>query len=69
MMIILYEHLILMIKHNGFRRYSKTLQPLFNVVSRNTIKSDIMKIYEIKKAKTMALIEYNGSKISITTDM
>ena len=38
-------------------------------VSRNTIKSDIMELYEMEKAKVVSLIESNSSKAAITTDM
>lgn len=69
MMIILYEYPISMAEHNGFRMYSKALQLLLNVVSQNTIRSDIMKIYKIEKTKTKKLIEHNHSRIVITTDM
>lgn len=53
----------------GFRMYSKALQLLLNVVSQNTIRSDIIKIYKIEKTKTKKLIEHNHSRIVITTDM
>ncbi|CAL9094494.1 unnamed protein product [Musa textilis] len=44
-----------MVKHNGFRRYSKALRPLSIVVSQNTIR--------------MEFIEHSHSKIIITIDM
>ncbi|KAE8676405.1 hypothetical protein F3Y22_tig00111614pilonHSYRG00082 [Hibiscus syriacus] len=39
------------------------------VPSRNTLKNDILKIYDFEKEKTMRLLEKNRSKIAITTDM
>lgn len=45
------------------------LQPLFKVPTRNTIKSDIFKIFEVEKEKTMKLMDANKSRIAITTDM
>ncbi|KAL8472439.1 hypothetical protein ACS0TY_029594 [Phlomoides rotata] len=68
-MIVLHEYLLSMVEHFGFRRFLSSLQPLFKVVSRNTVKNDIMKIYEFEKTKTMRIIEKNTSKIAITTDM
>ena len=68
-MIILHEYPIMMVEHIGFRRYSKALQPLFKIVSRNTIKSDIMKLYQSEKSKQMKLLAKNKSRIAITTDM
>ncbi|KAL8462087.1 hypothetical protein ACS0TY_033242 [Phlomoides rotata] len=68
-MIVLYEYPLSMVEHFGFRRFLSSLQPLFKVVSRNTVKNDIMKIYEFEKTKTMRIIEKNTSKIAIITDM
>ncbi|KAL8546490.1 hypothetical protein ACS0TY_006287 [Phlomoides rotata] len=67
--IVLHEYPLSMVKHFGFRRFLSSLQPLFKVVSRNTVKNDIIKIYEFQKVKTMRILEKNTSKIIITTDM
>ncbi|CAL5407655.1 unnamed protein product [Camellia sinensis] len=45
------------------------LQPLFKIPSRNTIKSDILKIYKNEKEKIMRLVQSNQIKMAITTDM
>ena len=58
-----------MVEHIGFKQFCSSLQPMFKMVSRNTIKSDIMKIYNYEKVKTMKMIEKNQSKIAFTTDM
>ena len=68
-MIILHEYPLSMVEHLGFRRFMKSVQPLFTVVSRNTIKNDILKIYDYERSKTMQLLERNDSRIAITTDM
>ena len=68
-MIVLHEYPLTMVDHVGFRKYSNTLQPLFKMVSRNTIKNDILKIYDYEKSKTMDLLGNNRSRIAITTDM
>ncbi|KAG6471835.1 hypothetical protein ZIOFF_069282 [Zingiber officinale] len=68
-MIILHEYPLSMVDHVGFRRYSHALQPIFKVVSRNTIKTDIMKIFEYERNKTMKLLDSNASRIALTTDM
>ncbi|PON49761.1 Ribonuclease H-like domain containing protein [Parasponia andersonii] len=67
--IILHEYPISMVDHEGFREYSNSLQPLFKVVTRNTIQSDIFKIFEDEKKKTMKSFECNKSRIVITSDM
>jgi hypothetical protein len=58
-----------MVEHIGFREFCASMQPLFKVVSRNTIKNDIMKIYNSEKENTMKLLSKNQSRIAITTDM
>ncbi|KAJ7971415.1 zinc finger BED domain-containing protein RICESLEEPER 2-like [Quillaja saponaria] len=55
--------------HIGFERYSTAFQPSFIVVSRNTIKEDIMKIYELEEEVAMKFMEDNDGKVAITTDM
>lgn len=68
-MIIMHEYPLSIVEHVGFRRFVQSLQPLFHVVSRNTIKKDILKIYDVERVKTMKVLERNQSRISITTDM
>ncbi|XP_073124020.1 zinc finger BED domain-containing protein DAYSLEEPER-like [Henckelia pumila] len=68
-MITLHEYPLSMVDHVGFRRYSSALQPLFKVVSRNTIKNDIMKIFEYQRDQTMKLLDSNASRIALTTGM
>ena len=40
-MVILHEYLISMVNHIGFREFVASLQPMFKLVTRNTLKSDI----------------------------
>ena len=68
-MIILHEYPISMVDYEGFREYSNSLQPLFKVITRNTIRFDIFKIFEDEKKKTMKSFEHNKNRIAITTDM
>ena len=67
--IILHEYPLLIVDHVGFRDFAPSLQPLLKMVSRNTIKSDIMKIYEVEKDKMISYLEKLQSRITITTDM
>ncbi|XP_059281675.1 zinc finger BED domain-containing protein RICESLEEPER 2-like [Lycium ferocissimum] len=46
-----------------------SLQPMFKMVSRNTIKNDIIKNFDNLKSKTSNLLERVTSIIAITTDM
>ena len=53
----------------GFRDFASSLQPLFKMVSLNTIKDDIMKIIKVEKEKMNSYLEKLESGIAITTDM
>ncbi|KAL0015428.1 hypothetical protein SO802_002497 [Lithocarpus litseifolius] len=68
-MIILHEYPLSIVDHIGFRRYSTSLQPLFKMVCRTTIRKDIMGIYDHEREKSMHEIEKNRSRIAITIDM
>ncbi|XP_050245613.1 zinc finger BED domain-containing protein RICESLEEPER 3-like [Quercus robur] len=68
-MIILHEYPLSIVDHIGFRKYSTSLQPWFRMVSRNTIKKDILSIYEKEREKSKHEIDKNQGRISITTDM
>ncbi|RVW94116.1 Zinc finger BED domain-containing protein RICESLEEPER 2 [Vitis vinifera] len=67
--IILHEYLLSIVDHAGFRDFASSLQPLFKMVSRNTIKDDIMKIYEFEKGKVSSYLEKLETRMAITTDM
>ncbi|KAL6339971.1 hypothetical protein AAG906_038806 [Vitis piasezkii] len=68
--IILHEYPLSIVDHVGFREFATSLQPLFKMVSRNTIKGYIMKIYEVEKDKTISdSCPKLQSKVAITTDM
>jgi hypothetical protein len=49
LMICIHEYTLSMVDHAGFRRFCAALQPLFKVVSRNTIKKDILEMYEVQR--------------------
>ncbi|KAH7573280.1 hypothetical protein JRO89_XS03G0106200 [Xanthoceras sorbifolium] len=68
-MITMHEYPLSMVEHEGFREYCMALQPAFKSVSRNTIKKEIMGIYDVEKVKTTSLLEANNCRISITTDL
>ena len=68
-MVIMHEYPLGRVDHLGFRRYSKALNPTFKMISRNTLKKDIIKIFEYEKSKTMKLLGSIKSKVAITTDM
>lgn len=68
-MIILHELPLSLVDYTGFRRLMFSVNPAFTVVSRNTIKSDIIKNFDYEKDKCMALLDANKSRVAITSDM
>jgi hypothetical protein len=69
LMICVHEYPLSMVDHVGFRRFCEALQPLFKHVSRNTIKSDILGMYEVYKQQLMGQLQKCQSRIAVTTDM
>lgn len=53
--IIKREYPISMVEHHGSKIYTASLQPLFKIPSRTTVRSDIMKIYGCEKSKNVEL--------------
>ncbi|KAK4388080.1 Zinc finger BED domain-containing protein RICESLEEPER 2 [Sesamum angolense] len=68
-MVILHDYPLSVVDHIGFRRYSTCLQPCFNMISRNTLKGDILKIYKDERTKYYNLLGMIKCRIAITTDM
>ena len=68
-MVILHEYPLSMVDHIGFREFVTDLQPMFKLVTRNTLKSDILKIYDNEREKALKMTDKNGSRMAITTDM
>ena len=67
--IILHEYPLLIVDLVAFKDFASSLQPLFKMVSYNTIKDDIMKIYEVEKGKMSSYLEKLETRIAITTDI
>ena len=44
-------------------------QPRFESMSRNMLKSEIFKLYNMEKDKTLNLLDSIENKVAITTDM
>ncbi|CAI0462766.1 unnamed protein product [Linum tenue] len=67
--VIMHGYSLSMVEHLYFRSFLSGLQPLFSVPTRNTLKSDIFKMYESEKSRIMKLIGGNKGRVAITTDM
>jgi len=61
----MHEYPLSIVDQLGFRRYFVALQPVFQVPTRNTIKKEIMKIYET----TLKLLDSLDGRVTITSDM
>ncbi|KAG6501653.1 hypothetical protein ZIOFF_041536 [Zingiber officinale] len=68
-MVILHDYALGIVDHEGFRDFITSLQPCFKIISRNTLKSDILKIYNEEKSKCNKLLGKIKCRIAITTDM
>ena len=69
LMICAHEYPLSMVDHIGFRRFCAALQPLFKVVSRNTIKKDILDMYEVQRKSLVSYFHNCQSRIAVTTDI
>ncbi|XP_059663425.1 zinc finger BED domain-containing protein RICESLEEPER 3-like [Cornus florida] len=67
--IVLHEYPLSIVEHIGFKRFVSSLQPGFTMMTRNTIRSDIMKLYQSKKVKAYRLFDKLESRVAITTDI
>ena len=66
-MVILHEYPLSMVDHIGFKEFVADLQPMFKLITRNILKSDILKIYDNEREKVLKMTDKNGSRIAITT--
>ena len=68
-MIVLHELPLSFVEYIGFYELLKFLQPLIETISRNTIKVEFLKLYDIEKTKAMSILEACESRILVATDM
>ena len=68
-MVIINEYPLSIVDHIEFKEFVADLQPMFKLITRNTLKSDILKIYDNGREKVLKMTDKNGSRIAITTDM
>ncbi|TXG63500.1 hypothetical protein EZV62_010494 [Acer yangbiense] len=68
-MVVLHEYPLSMVDHSRFQRFVGSIQLRFKIPFRNTLKNDILKIYEYERVKMKALLERNKGRIALTTNM
>ncbi|CAN1289071.1 Putative AC transposase [Linum perenne] len=64
----MHEYPLLMVEHYYVRNFLTSMQPQFSVC-QNTIKKEILNMYEVEKVKVNKKIDANIGRIAITTDM
>ena len=68
-LVVKHELSLNFVEYDAFRDLMSYANPLVKNLSRNTLKSEILKLSLAKKEKTMVLLENNDSRVAITTDM
>ncbi|KAK4492557.1 hypothetical protein RD792_003369 [Penstemon davidsonii] len=58
-----------MVEHKYFKVFLDGLNPNFDLHSRNTLRADVIEIYEEEKLKIANMLNDLTSKVSLTTDM
>jgi len=69
LMIIVHEFTVSMVDYVGFRKFCAALQPAFKVVSRNTIRKDILDMYQVQKQSMVNYIKKLSARVAVTTDL
>ncbi|KAH9684650.1 hypothetical protein KPL70_013634 [Citrus sinensis] len=67
--IVMHEYPLSIVEHQGLRDVMSSLNQLWKQVSRNTIKKEILDMYECERAKYLSVLEQTQGRIAITTDM
>ncbi|GAB2287815.1 hypothetical protein Dimus_037959 [Dionaea muscipula] len=68
-MVVLHEYPLSIVDHLGFKKFVSSFNPLFKMISRNTLKSDLLKNFEYEKESLKKYLENLESRVAITTDM
>ncbi|KAK2665387.1 hypothetical protein Ddye_003961 [Dipteronia dyeriana] len=68
-MIIMHELPLRFVEYTGFQEMMGYCQPRFESISRNTLKSEIFKLYNMERDKTLKLLDSIESKVAINTDI
>lgn len=68
-MIVLHEYPLSMVDHVSFRQFVSSLISKFKMISRNTLRSDILKAFTSQKQALKKFLENHSSRVALTTDM
>ena len=67
--IILHDLPFSFVEYEGIRAIFQYVHPDINLVSRNTLKSDVLKMYAKEKARIKSMLDSNPSRICLTSDL
>ena len=56
------------VEREGFRAFCRVLQPLFKLITRNTLAKDCVDLYAIEKTKMRNLLKKSNQRVCLTTD-
>ncbi|CAN1186673.1 Putative AC9 transposase [Linum perenne] len=65
----MHEYPLSIMDHLYFKNFMFSLQPLFTVPYRNTIKNAILKVHVSERDRFKQMIDDNKGRIAIITDM
>ena len=68
-MVIMHELPLRFLECIGFQEMMAHANPVVKPMSRNTLKSEILKLHQIEKVKTFHLLGKNYGRVAITTDL
>lgn len=68
-MVIKHNYPFNIVDHEFFEHFCNGLRPEFRLVSRNTVRSDIIKLHEEMKKKVYEKINDIGCRVTLTTDI
>ena len=68
-MIVMHEYPLSMVDHLGFRQFVSGLNSDFVMISRRTLRTDILKIFDDGKSSLKKLLEVNPDRVAVTTDL
>ncbi|KAJ4820176.1 Zinc finger BED domain-containing protein DAYSLEEPER [Rhynchospora pubera] len=68
-MVIVHEYPFNIVSHYFFRLFLKTLQPQFKLISRNTLRSDCISLYEQERKSLYEELGKHDCKVSFSTDL
>ncbi|KAJ0836188.1 putative transcription factor/ chromatin remodeling BED-type(Zn) family [Helianthus annuus] len=67
--IVMHELPLSFVEYKAFRDLFKYLQPDVNIISRNTVKSDMLKMYKKEKEKVKEMLMESPGRLCLTSDL